>query len=52
MTDDTLDPNSILELSPPSATMDKIEKAFKSIRTEEPESQNDFDFGIDEFSWM
>ena len=35
-----------------SKQKDEIEKAFKSIRGEQPENQTEFDFGADDFEWM
>ncbi|MEM1200379.1 MAG: hypothetical protein AAGI06_13825 [Pseudomonadota bacterium] len=54
MTDDTVDPNwdIIWGGTTLSKKTDKVEDAFKQIRDQASDSQADFDFGVDDFSWM
>lgn len=53
-TEDTMDPNFFFDTAPPPASTktDKIEKAFTDIRGDQDEGHTDYDFGIDDFSWM
>ncbi len=53
-TEDTRDPNMLFGWIPTTASTktDKIEKAFKDIRGDQDDGHTDFDFGIDDFSWM
>ncbi|MEM8687800.1 MAG: hypothetical protein AAGF81_10755 [Pseudomonadota bacterium] len=51
-TEDTIDPNFFFDTAPPRMKTEKIEKAFKDIRSDEADGHTDFDFGIDDFSWM